>query len=218
MKNVVKNFFSRLPLAIKIYVLIFVFGYPVAWLGSRLDLFHVYNWFDLVPALVWKGHVWRVVTYAFLPASALDWAISVFWLSTLVSVLARCWSGWGFWGYNLLGAAGGSLMFVFLKPHAQFGIVGSAAMVFALIVAWDWFFRHERIELLGIGELSVRQTALVIAGINSLILFFCNGWFCMLSMWCGGLVGWLYLFLTSKRVMNRSSQTVKTERMARLEL
>ena len=63
----------------------------------------------LSPALVWKGQVWRVVTYAFLPNGPLDWIVSLFWLATLVSILGRNFSALGFWGYCLLGAFGGAL-------------------------------------------------------------------------------------------------------------
>ena len=100
----------------------------------------------------------------------------------------------------------------------QVGIVGSGAMIFALLVAWDWLYRNERLILLGIGEISVRQAAILITIINSLILFFCSGWFLMLAMWCGGVAGGLYLFVRWKLVMGKTGRQVRSERVARLEL
>lgn len=91
-------------------------------------------------------------------------------------------------------------------------------MIFALLVAWDWFYRNERLILLGIGEISVRQAAILIAIINSLILFFCSGWFLMLAMWCGGVAGWLYLFVRWKLILGKTGRQVRSERVARLEL
>ena len=91
-------------------------------------------------------------------------------------------------------------------------------MTFALLAAWDWFYRHERLLLLGLGEISVRQAVILIAVINSLILFFGPGWFFMLAMWCGGAAGWLYLFVRRKLVMGKTGQQVRSERVARLEL
>ena len=218
MKNLVRNYFSSLPWGMRLFLLIFVLGFPIAWIGHRAQLFELYDWFDLTPALVWKGQVWRVVTYAFLPASPLDWAISMFWLATLVSVLGRTWSARGFWGYCLLGALAGGLFVTLLKPGMPYGIAGSSAMIFALLVAWDWLYRNERLILLGIGEISVRQAAVLIAIINSLILFFCAGWFLMLAMWCGGLAGWLWLWIRSKLFLSQTPQQIRSERVARLEL
>jgi hypothetical protein len=37
-------------------------------------------------------------------------------------------------------------------------------------------------------------------------------------MMSGGVVGWFYLFLRGKHAMNRRSQVVDSERIARLEL
>jgi membrane associated rhomboid family serine protease len=190
----------------------------VAWIGLRAQLFDLYGWLALTPALVWKGQVWRIVTYAFLPAGPLDWAISMFWLATLVSVLGRNWSARGFWAYCLMGALAGGLFILLLKPGMQFGVVGSGAMIFALLVAWDWLYRNERLILLGIGEISVRQAAILIAIINSLILFFCSGWFLMLAMWCGGLAGWLWLRIRAKLFLAKTPQQIRSERVARLEL
>ena len=218
MKNLFRNYFLSLPWGIRLFLLIFLLGFPVAWIGRHTQLFDLYGWLALTPALIWKGQVWRVVTYAFLPAGPLDWAISLFWLATLVSVLGRNWTSRGFWGYCLLGALAGGLFILLLKPGMQCGVVGSAAMIFTLLVALDWMYRHEHLILLGIGEISVRQTVILIAIINSLILFFCSGWFLMLAMWCGGLAGWLWLTVRTKLLMGKTSQQIRSERVARLEL
>ncbi len=218
MKNLVRNYFSALPWGLRIFLLIFVLGFPVAWVGRRANLFELYNWFDLSPALVWKGQVWRLVTYAFLPTGPFDWFLSLFWLATLVSVLGRNWTSRAFWGYCLLGALAGGLFIQLLRPGWQCGVVGCGSMIFALVVAWDWMYRYERLLLLGIGEISVRQAAILIAFINSLVLYFCSGWFLMLAMWCGGLAGGLWLFVRTKLLMGKTPQQIRSERMARLEL
>jgi membrane associated rhomboid family serine protease len=218
MKNLFRNYLSSLPWGLRLFVLIFALGFPVAWLGLRARLFDVYSWLALVPALVWKGQVWRVVTYAFLPTGPLDWVISFFWLATLVAVLGRNWSARAFWGYCLLGALAGGLFILLFKPAMEHGVVGEGAIIFALLVAWDWMYRNERLILLGIGEISVRQAAILIAVINSLILFFCAGWFLMLAMWCGGLAGGVWLVVRTKWLLGKPPQQIRSERVARLEL
>lgn len=218
MKNIVRNYFSALPWGMRIFVLIFVLGFPVAWLGLHTGLFNLYGWFALIPALVWKGQVWRMVTYAFLPVGPVDWCISLFWLVTLVSILGRTWTARAFWGYCLLGALGGGLFISLLSSNSLCAVAGGWPMFFALLVAWDWMYRRERLLMLGIGEMSVRQAAILIALINSFILFFCFGWFLMLAMWCGGLAGWLWLRIRAKLFLGKTPQQIRSERVARLEL
>lgn len=218
MKKLFPKLFSTLPAGARLVLLVYFLGYPIALAGHYTHTFELYNWFSLVPALVWEGQVWRVVSYAALPGGVVDWALSLFWLATLVSVLGRNWTSRGFLGYCLLGAFAGALPIVLLKPGMETGLAGSPAMIFALLAAWDWFYRKERLLLLGVGEISVRQAAMLIALINSLVLLFCHGWFIMLAMWCGGLAGWLWLTLRAKIFMGKTSQQIRSERMANLEL
>lgn len=218
MKNNFLKTFSALPPGARVVLLVYLLGFPLALAGHYSHTFDLYHWLSLSPALVWKGQVWRLVSYSFLPGSMIDWFVSLFWLVTLVSVLGRNWTSTGFLGYCLLGAFAGASPIVLAKPGMETGLAGSPAVIFALLVAWDWFYRKERLLLLGFGEISVRQGAILIAVINSLILFFCIGWFIMLAMWCGGVAGWLWLTVRAKIFMGKSAQQIRSERVARLEL
>jgi hypothetical protein len=100
----------------------------------------------------------------------------------------------------------------------QWSVVGNGAMIFALLAAWYRLYGRERLILLGIGEMSVRQAAILVALVEILISWFCLGWFVTLAMMSGGVVGWLYLLLRGKHALNRRSQVVDSERIARLEL
>jgi membrane associated rhomboid family serine protease len=98
-------------------------------------------------------------------------------------------------------------------------VSGAGAIVCALLLAWEHFYRRERILMLGLGEVSVRQAAFFIIGLNAVISFFsCGGWPFTLSMLCGGATGWLFLLIGKKRVMSRGSRIVESQRVARLEL
>jgi membrane associated rhomboid family serine protease len=214
-----RNSFLSLPFGARLMLLVYALGFPIALAGHYTHTFELYAWLGLSPARVWKGEVWRMFTYGFLPAGPVDWVVNVFWLFTLVGVLGRNWAALQFWGYCLLGIFAGAVPLVLLKSGMESYLAGTAGMIFALLVAWDWFYRRERLVLLGLGEISVRQAVVLIAIINSLILFFCcGGWFFMLAMWCGGVAGWLYLFVRWKLVMGKSGQQVRSERVARLEL
>ena len=218
MKNLLNNVFLSQTPGARLLLLVYVLGFPLALAGHYSHAFDLYDWLGLAPALVWRGQVWRVASYAFLAGGWIDWVVSSFWLVTLISVLGRNWTSRGIWGYSLLGVFAGALPVVLLKPGWEVCIAGNAAMIFALLAAWDWFYHRERLILLGIGEISVRQAAILIAVINSVILFFCNGWFLMLAMWSGGVVGWLWLTVRAKLFMGKTAQQIRSERVARLEL
>ena len=218
MKKLFNNLFLSLPIGARLVLLAYALGFPLALLGHYTHTFELYVWLGLSPAQVWRGQIWRVLSYGFLAGGPVDWAVSLFWLATLISILGRNWSALEFWAYCLLGIFAGALPIVLIKSGMEGSLLGGAAMIFALLVAWDWFYRNERLILLGIGEISVRQAAILIAIINSLILFFCSGWFLMLAMWCGGVAGWLYLFVRWKLVMGKTGRQVRSERVARLEL
>jgi len=219
MKKIFHNLFFSLPIGPRLLLLIFALGFPLAWIGHYSHTFELYEWLGLSPALVWKGQLWRMLSYGFLAANPVDWAVSLFWLATLVSILGRNWSALEFWGYCLCGVFAGALPFVLFKAGMGGFVAGNAAMIFALLVAWDWFYRRERLILLGIGEVSVRQAAMLVAVIDSIIIFFsCGGWFFMVAMWCGGVAGWLYLTVRSKLFLGKSAQQIRSERVARLEL
>jgi membrane associated rhomboid family serine protease len=218
MKKIFQNLCSTLPVGPRLLLLIFALGFPLAMLAHYTHSFELYGWLGLSPALVWKGQLWRMLSYGLLAGGPVDWAVSLFWLATLVTVLGRNWSALEFWGYCLLGVFAGALPVVLFMPEMRIPLAGGAAMIFALLVAWDWFYHRERLILLGIGEISVRQAAILIAVINSIILFFCNGWFLMLAMWCGGAAGWLWLTIRAKVFMGKPPEQIRSERVARLEL
>jgi len=218
LKQLFHNLFLSLPLGARLLLLVYVIGFPLALAGHYTHTFELYSALGLSPALVWKGQVWRLVTYGFLALGPVDWAVSTFWLATLVSVVGRNWTSSGFWGYCVLGIVAGAIPVVLLKPGMDDVLVGNGAMIFALLAAWDWLYHRERLILLGAGEISVRQAVILIAIINSLILCFCVGWFSMLAMWCGGVAGWLWLRVRSKLFMGKTAQQIRSERIARLEL
>lgn len=218
LKNLLNHVFFSQTLGARLLLLAYVLGFPLALAGHYTHTFDLYEWLGLAPVLVWQGQIWRVLSYAFLAGGWVDWVVSSFWLVTLISVLGRNWTSRGIWGYSLLGVLAGALPVVVVRPGWEVYVAGNAAMIFALLAAWDWFYRRERLILLGIGEISVRQAAILIAVINSVILFFCNGWFLMLAMWCGGVAGWLWLTLRARLFMGQTPQQIRSERAARLEL
>jgi hypothetical protein len=87
-------------------------------------------------------------------------------------------------------------------------------------MAWAKLFGHERMVLLGIGEMSIKQCAFLAAGINALILLTCpcfglvNG----LAVCAAAVAGWFYLSWRWKRHLSGACQTIDNRRISRLEL
>ena len=219
MNNPIKNILT-LPKGMLLFLAIYALSFPALWLEIHFNHHSILvEWLGLSPALVWKGQLWRAVSYALLAGGILAWAINLFWFATLMSILRNDWSSSSFWIYCLVAAIGGALPLLLIEPHADVPVLTAGALIFALLVAWDRFYRRERILMLGIGEVSVRQAAIFIAALNAVITFFsCGGWPFTLSMMCGGVAGWLWLAIGQKRVMSRGSQVVESNRGARLEL
>ena len=217
MKTFFSGCFGLLPKPSRLVLLFYALGFPLAMAGQYSRTFDLYHWLTLAPNLILRGEVWRLVTYAFLPNGIVDWLVSLFWLATLVSVLGRNWSGRELWSYCLLTTLAGALPVVAFGP--SWGRwAGNGAMLFGLLAAWYRLYGRERLILLGFGEISVRQAAILVGIIEVVVLLFCLGWFTTLAMTGGGVVGWFYLVLRGRHALNRRSQTVDSERIARLEL
>jgi membrane associated rhomboid family serine protease len=212
------NLFGSLPIATRVIPGLFALGFPIGFALARLGFIDLYSWMVLTPEGVWRGEVWRLVTYGFFAGGIVDWVIHLFWLVTLVSVVGRNWSGRSFWMFALMAIVAGAVPLVLARPGSAVGFTGCAALIFALLVAWDRIYRRERLVLLGIGEISVRQAAVLIGIIEILIVLFCFGLVTLLSMMCGGVAAWIYFAVRHRFIMGRASRTIPSERMARLEL
>ena len=219
MSSPVKNILA-LPKGMLLFLGIYALSFPALWLEVHLTgRSMLAEWLGLSPLLVWKGQVWRAVSYALLAGGILPWVVNLFWLITLVSILARDWSSKTFWVYCLFAAFAGALPIILIAPRVDARVFSAGAIIFALLVAWDRNYRRERLLMLGLGEMSVRQAAIFIAAINAIITFFsCGGWLFTLSMMCGGIAGWIYLVIGQRRVMSRPGHVAESERIARLEL
>ena len=218
MKTVIERYFTSLPLGGRVLVLCYALGYPMALLGQVTHTIDLYEWLGLWPSLVRKGEVWCVLTYAFLPNGLIDWVISLFWLATLVSIMGRNWTGRELWTYCVLATVVGAGIVVIGEPRRMSGVVGNPAMIFGLLAAWYRLYGRERLVLLGVGEISVRQAVGLVTLIEVLITWYGLGWFVTLAMMGGGAASWLFLVVRGKQAMNRRSQVMDSQRIARLEL
>jgi membrane associated rhomboid family serine protease len=200
------------------YLLLLVYAavYPMVMAAHYARAFELGVWLDLSPALCWRGEIWRLVTYAFVPSGIVDWAVSLFWIVILLGVLGRNWSSRELWTYSLVAVLTGALVIVIVTPGRQNGVVGNAALVFGFLAAWYQLAGGERIVLPGIGRIKVLQAVSVIAIIEALICFVLRGWLVTLAMLCGGGAGWAYLRWRGKPARKWGKGLVPQERNTRL--
>jgi membrane associated rhomboid family serine protease len=193
MKAVFRNYFSSLSNGAYLLLLIYAAAYPLLMAAHYARVAELGPWLDLSPALCWHGEIWRLLTYAFVPGGLIDWMVSLLWLAILAGALGRNWPSRELWTYGLISIVAGALVLVVVTPGRQKGVVGSAALIFGLLAAWQEMNGRERILVPGFGRMRVRQVVLVIAIIEALISYFWSGWLVMLAMICGGGAGWCYL-------------------------
>ena len=155
---------------------IFGLGGAALLLISLSPSVNPFRWVFLSPALVWHGEVWRLFSYALLPGGLIDWMLGVIWLSVLGGRLERIWSSWTFWAYCLLAAIGGAVPFLLLGNSVRIAVIGSGPLIFGLLTAWYRLCGFEDIIVLGLGRVSVRQAAIIIAIINLVLVAGRSGW------------------------------------------
>jgi membrane associated rhomboid family serine protease len=218
MKAAFRNHCSALSNGAYLLLLLYAATYPLVLAAHYARLFELGPWLDLSPALCWRGEIWRLVTYAFVPNGIVDWAVSLLWMAILVGVLGRNWSSRELWTYSLVTILTGALVIVIVMPGRQNGVVGNAALIFGLLAAWYQLNGREQIILPGVGRMTVRQGVIILAIVEIIISFFCLGWLVTLAMMCGGGAGWLYLRMRGKHALNRRGRPAYSDRVNRLEL
>ena len=216
MKAVFRNYFSALSNGAYLLLLLYAAAYPLVTAAHYARFIELGPWLDLSPALCWRGEIWRLVTYAFIPNGVIDWVVSLLWLTVLVGVLGRRWSSRELWTCGLIPILAGALVIVVLMSGRQKGIVGNAALVFGLLPAWYELNGRERITIPGIGGVRVRQAVLVMAMIEVLLSYLWLGWLATLAMMCGGGAGWGYLRWRRRQLLKDSARLGERERVRRL--
>ncbi|MEI8291156.1 MAG: rhomboid family intramembrane serine protease [Verrucomicrobiota bacterium] len=192
--------------------------YVAAVIGKWLQAFDLYGWLTLSGSQFWSGQIWRLVTYALLPAGVLDFSMNSAALVMLGAMLERHWSRGELWLYCVVAAAGAGLAKVILQFSGSLPLVGAAPMMFGLLIAWGVLCGREVISVVLFGEMTVWKLVLGAGAVGFLILFLTAGLFAAIIMAGGGMTGFLYLWVKHRWLMSRAGSVVHSERISRLEL
>ena len=190
----------------------------LAFIGNWLRVFDLYGWSALSGPKFWRGQVWRLVTYALLPAGILDFLMNGIALVMLGGVLERHWSRGELWLYCFVAAAGAGGAKVLLQISNPSPLVGAAPMMFGLLIGWGFLCGRQSLTIVPFGEMTVWKLVLVAGAISLLIMLFTAGLVPTIIFAAGGLTGFVYLWLKHKWLMSRASRVAHSDRMSRLEL
>lgn len=218
MKHLYGKFLLPLKTGTRVLILVLLLAYAAAFIGITTKTYNLFEWFGLRSTSVWHGEAWRLFSYAFVSPNLFNLVINVILLAMLGAFLERVWSPKEFAFFCLVSAGGAGVAKVLITPTSPILMVASVPIIFGLLVAWAKIFGHERVYFMGIWEMSVRAAAIIFAAISILAMLPCAGIVNTLIMLCGGVAGWLYLFLRLRSVRLQQSQVVGSVRMGRLEL
>ena len=209
------QFLATLTPGVRILLAVLTATALAAFIGRATVDFNLDEWLALTAQQFWHGQIWRLVTYALLPAGILNFIMNAFALIILGGWLERVRSRGELWIICAVSASGAGLAAVLL-PFAQ--LTGAGPMMFGLLAAWCFHCGHEKVSVFPFGEMTVRQLALAAAAASLLFTAISAGWQMATVMAAGGLSGWLYAWLWQKWLMSRASRVVPSERISRLEL
>jgi membrane associated rhomboid family serine protease len=218
MKNSWQRFLSALTPGVRVLLGLLAAAYLAAIVGTMLHAYDLHGWLALSGPDLWHGQVWRLMTYALLPAGILDFVMNAIALVVLGGLLERHWSRGQLWLYCIVVVAGAGVAKVLLQSASPLPLTGAVPMMFGLLIAWGFLCGNEGINLLVFGQMTVWKLVLGAAVISLFILLLTAGLIAPLILAAGGLIGWLYLWLKQKWLMSRPSRVVRSERISRLEL
>jgi membrane associated rhomboid family serine protease len=215
MKIFWQRFTAALTPGVRILLGLLTLVYLAALIGKLASVFDLYHWLAASAPDFWHGQLWRILTYALLPTGIMDFAMNVIALILIGSLLERHWTRGELWRFCAFAASGAGFVQVVLSSASM---TGAAPMMFGLLAAWAFAAGHETLLFPIFGQLNVRKTVLIFAGISLSVMFFTAGLVPALVMLAGGLTGWFYLWLRHKWLMTRPGHAVESGRINRLEL
>ena len=123
--------FGRIGEGVKI-LLIAIFGvFALQWLLGA-------EWaeqFGVVPAMVWRGHVYQLITYQFLHGGIWHVAFNAMGLFFFGPALEERWGTPRFLGFFLGTGVAGGILATLIMPHSMNPIIGCSGSVYGILAA-----------------------------------------------------------------------------------
>ena len=217
--NAAHRIWSFLPRGIREPLAVLLILGVIARVGIFFGTWELYSGFAFWPTEFWRGRVWQLATYPWLPWNIADVIFNGFFFALLGTRLVHEFGRGRFWIYCCVAVLGTAAMKLALTPFNRGGLVGIGGVVFALFAAWCRLFRNEEVMLMGAWRTTMRVAMLITAGIIVLFGLMCPcGFWNTIATIGGGAAGWLYLAVQSRRFLERPAQPLPSDRIRRLEL
>jgi membrane associated rhomboid family serine protease len=149
--------------------------------------------FALVPALFFKGQVWRLFTYMFLHGGLGHIFFNMLGLFMFGSVLEREWGPREFLKYYLLTGLGGGLCFALFNYSSPYPTVGASGAIYGLLVAYAVLFPNNVILVWFVIPMKAKWFAVVFGAIEFLASFNAGSQVAHLAHLGGMAIGYVYL-------------------------
>jgi membrane associated rhomboid family serine protease len=218
MNSLWQRFLAVLRPGTRLMLALLAMFYLAALAGNLSGTVDLYAWLTLNGLDFWRGQVWRLMTYALLPAGMTDFLVNGIALVLLGCLLERHWSRSEFWVYCAFAVAGAGMAKVGLQFSSPGPLAGTAPMMFGLLAAWAFVCGRETVLLFPIGEVTVWKVALVAGAAGLVATVFTVGVVAAVIMAAGGAAGWAQLWVKHKWLMSRAARVARSERIQRLEL
>jgi membrane associated rhomboid family serine protease len=218
MRNFWQRFQASLTPGVRILLFLSAAAYLAAVAGRLVGAVDLNGCLALSGPKFWSGQIWRIVTYALLPAGILDFIFNGIALVVLGGFLERHWSRGELWLYWLVTVTGAGVAKVVLQFSNPLPLTGAAPMMVGLLAAWAFLCGRERIPLVPFGEITVWKLVLFAGTLIVFVMYLTAGLVAATIMIAGGLTGLIFLRLRHKWMMNRAGSIAHSERITRLEL
>jgi membrane associated rhomboid family serine protease len=161
----------------------------------------------LVPAAVFRGEIWQLITYAFLPMGILGSLFAMLSLWFTGSFLEDIFgSRWVVEMYVFSSVAGGLLASAITFTHVfelrpELATLGAWTPIFALLVAFGAIAGEQVIRLYFVIPIKAKYFVAIFVLISLAVLLKGGDRFGALTQLCGGLMGYLYVKFAPRRGM-----------------
>lgn len=150
--------------------------------------------FGLIPAAVWHGQVWQMVTYMFLHGNFFHLLFNMIALWMFGSELEHLWGTNRFVKYYFFTGVGAALTTIVTTPSALYPTIGASGAVYGLLLAYGVTFPNRPILLYFLFPIPAKYFVMIFGAIA--LLSSLSGAHTGVAHFAhlGGLVfGWIYL-------------------------
>lgn len=157
---------SRITEGIKYLLIINVAVYFLqifSFLNDYLTLFGA-----LIPSLVLKGQIWRLVSYMFLHGNHWHILFNMLALWMFGYELEIKWGTRRFLGFYFITGVGSGILSLLTFLSGNNPIIGASGAIYGILVAYAWYFPNRQVLMFFVFPVPVRMAVIIFGAISVL--------------------------------------------------